>query len=238
MRKWFKVLLVTAVSVGLGSVFADTELETIDHMRLQGGSAKVQTRIEVFEQGQLVQSSEMDVYVADDRKSLAVYKSDREAGQKVLMLDDKFWLFLPNTKRAMRITAMQKMLGEASAGDVASLNWSEDYEVVSRQTDGDVTQLGLTAARKGLSYERVDLRVDTDSQHPKSADFYLKSGKLAKHATFQLAQDDEGHWYVASVALQDRMQKDQLTVIHYDGVEPMTMEAKWFTPNYLLRAAP
>lgn len=239
MRNILKNLMFMVSLALLNSVvLAASELELIDQLRLQGGTAKVHTRIEVFEQGEMTQSSELEVYVGDNRQSLAVYKSDREAGQKVLMLDDKFWLFLPNSKRAMRITAMQKMMGEASVGDVASLTWSEDYRVVARTPVNNDLILSLEAARKGLSYQRVELIVSADSYHPKSADFFLKSGKLAKQASFELAQDSEGHWRMVSLSLQDRVQKDQLTRIYYDTVEPMSMQAKWFTPNYLLRAAP
>jgi hypothetical protein len=175
--------------------------------------------------------------VTDQRRSLAVYVSEREAGQKVLMIDDKFWLFLPSSKRAMRITAMQKLMGEASVGDVASLSWSEDYEVISRNQDDTLLKLELVAARKGLSYSKVDLWLKPDSYHPVKADFYLKSGKLAKQATFELTLIDD-QWRVQSLSLQDRVQKDQRTKIVYEDITPVEMKQKWFTPQFLLRATP
>ena len=213
-------------------------LDTLDQMRTQDESVKVSTRIEVYEQGILQRQSTLDVYVGTAQRSLAVYRSEREAGQKVLMVDDNFWLFLPSSKRAMRITAMQKMLGEASVGDVASLDWSQDYHIVAQQAAGNEIELTLSAARKGLSYTDVVLWVRTDNNHPIRADLYLKSGKLAKQATFNLAQKDDGQWQMLSLTLQDKVQKDQTTIIYYDQVLPMTMDDKWFTPNFLLREAP
>jgi hypothetical protein len=50
-----------------------------------------------------------------------------EAGQKVLMLGDDFWLLMPGSQRPLRITPSQKLLGDASTGDIATLSWADDY---------------------------------------------------------------------------------------------------------------
>ncbi|WP_196160597.1 outer membrane lipoprotein-sorting protein [Reinekea sp. G2M2-21] len=240
MRNVTKFALLLLTATASVSLWADTlsALDVLDSMRTQDDTVKVTTRIEVYEQGVMQRQSVMDVYVADQRRSLAVYRSEREAGQKVLMIDDKFWLFLPSSKRAMRITAMQKMMGEASVGDVASLDWSTDYRIESQMTDADEIKLDLIAARKGLSYSQVTLWVNAVNFHPLRADFYLKSGKLAKQASFVVSQTENNRWQVSSMALQDRVQKDQTTIIYYDAVEPLTMQDKWFTPNFLLRETP
>jgi hypothetical protein len=237
MHKFITILLLIAVSISITFAEEVNELAVIDQLRTQGGQVKVLTRIEVYEQGELTSTSRMNVYVGTQRKSLAVYVSEREAGQKVLMIDDKFWLFLPSSKRAMRITSMQKMMGEASVGDVASLAWSEDYQIIERYQDEQMLKLELVAARKGLSYSKVSLWVQPDTFYPVKADFYLKSGKLAKQATFELTQVNN-EWMVQSLSLQDRVQKDQLTKIVYENTSPLEMKDKWFTPQFLLRATP
>ncbi len=233
-------IYVVLLVLFLPFTWADTQnaLNLLDQMRTQGDTVKVSTRIEVFEQGILQRQSTMDVYVGTQQRSLAVYRSEREAGQKVLMVDDNFWLFLPSSKRAMRITAMQKMLGEASVGDVASLDWSQDYTIVAQRLVNDQLELALKAARKGLSYAKITLWVRADNNHPLHADLYLKSGKLAKQAEFNLVQADDDSWQMQSLTLHDKVQKDQTTIIYYDQVLPMEMDEKWFTPNFLLRDTP
>jgi hypothetical protein len=233
------ILLATVVFVSSQSS-AETivELSVLDQLRTQSATVKIATRIEVYEQGQLKSQSKLDVYVGTDKRSLAVYRSEREAGQKVLMIDNQFWLFLPSSKRAMRITPIQKIMGEASVGDIASLDWEVDYDLVERTIDGDEIKLELKAARKGLSYNKVELWVEPINFHPLRGNFYLKSGKLAKQGIFNLALDEQGAWFMSSLTLQDRVKQDQLTQIFYDSVEPLEMQDKWFTPNFLLRAAP
>lgn len=232
-------LLVILSVLLAASALADTaeELAVMDALRTGGDSVRVSTRIEVEEPGEDIRTSQMDVYAHKDGRSLAVYRSEREAGQKVLMVDDQFWLFLPSSKRALRITPMQKLMGEASVGDVASMAWSADYDVLQRQYQDEEVQLSLEANRRGLSYQHVELWVDAKTLHPIRADFYLKSGKLAKQASFIIEQIDN-EWQMRGLELYDRVQKEQVTRILYDDMEAMDMPDKWFNPNFLLRSTP
>ena len=53
---------------------------------------------------------------------------DRTSIPQQWRISDDFWLLMPGTQRPMRITPSQKLLGDASTGDIATLSWSEDYE--------------------------------------------------------------------------------------------------------------
>jgi len=62
---------------------------------------------------------------ADDyrlKETSVIFKSAVEAGQKMLMLQDNYWLQMPKSRRPIRITPMQKLLGEASVGDISTLS--------------------------------------------------------------------------------------------------------------------
>jgi hypothetical protein len=67
------------------------------------------------------------VFTQAQRRSLVLMRSPAEAGQKVLMLGDDFWLLMPGSQRPLRITPSQKLLGDASTGDIATLSWADDY---------------------------------------------------------------------------------------------------------------
>lgn len=235
MRKqapWLCVVLLLIV----GGLRAESspELAVLDQARTRQGDVRVQSLIEVWEAGELIRSSAFEVYVGTDRRSLALARSGREAGQKVLMLDDQFWLFLPSSQRPIRITPMQKMLGEASIGDIASLRWQEDYRIVNRQPQNEVQWLTLEAARSGLSYQRIELQVRTDDFAPLKARFYLTSGKLAKTAEFELGEED-GELTVTHMTLTDEVVGNEVTRIHYLGVSPVQIPDRWFSPAFLVR---
>lgn len=235
MRKqdlWLCILLLFV----LGGLRAEPspELAVLDQARTRQGDVRVESLIEVWEAGELLRSSAFEVYVGAGRRSLALARSGREAGQKVLMLDDQFWLFLPASQRPIRITPMQKMLGEASIGDIASLRWQEDYRIVNRQSEQETMWLTLEAARAGLSYQRVELQVRTDDYAPLSARFYLTSGMLAKTAAFEL-DEGGGELTVSRMTLTDEVMGDEVTRIHYQSVTPVAIPERWFSPAFLAR---
>ena len=235
MRKqdlWFCILLLFVV----GGLRAEPspELAVLDQARTREGDVRVESLIEVWKADELLRSSAFEVYVGTGRRSLALARSGREAGQKVLMLDDQFWLFLSASQRPIRITPMQKMLGEASIGDIASLRWQEDYRIVTRQSEQETQWLTLEAARAGLSYQRVELQVRTDDYAPLSARFFLTSGKLAKTAAFEL-NEAGGELIVSSMTLTDEVMGGEVTRIHYQRVTEVDIPDRWFSPAFLAR---
>lgn len=98
-----------------------------DKYRLEDEAAKVVTEVSLFQDGQLDKTRQYEVYLRPNRESLVLFKSQVEQGQKMLMLGDNYWLVMPKSRRPIRITPMQKLLGDASVGDVSTLTWSQDY---------------------------------------------------------------------------------------------------------------
>ena len=139
---------------------------------------------------------------------------------------------------------MQKLLGEASVGDISTLTWSEDYQpslvkAESILVDGktqDTNQLRLEATTKGASYHRIDLWLDQQSDFPIKADLYLRSGKLAKQAWFEQGSR-HGQTRVVSMTLLDQIQPAKKTVIEYQEVTKQELDDKYYNPAYLTRNA-
>jgi hypothetical protein len=114
--------------------------------------------------------------------------SPKEKGRAVLLLGDQMWLLLPGSKRPVKVTPQQRMMGPAAGGDVARTRFREDYTVQSLATgnlDGqDCWRLELTARRPSLSARQTVLWVAKDGLLPLKAEFRLASGKLARTALF------------------------------------------------------
>lgn len=213
-------------------------LRRADEYRLYEKAAKVVTRIGVYKDKVLDRDRLYHVYIKPGRRSLVLFRSPAEFGQKMLMLDDKFWLLLPNSKRPVRITATQKLLGEAAAGDVATMTWSEDY---AGKLAGDdsidsvaALKLELRSVREGTTYERILLWVRADNFEPIKAELYLASGKLAKLARYEMGQLN-GRAAVVRTFLEDRIQTNRRTVMQYESVEAAEIPDKVYNPAYLVR---
>jgi hypothetical protein len=207
----------------------------------------VETQVQLMARdGTVDKERRYTVFLQAGRKTLVLMRSPAEAGQKVLMLGDDFWLLLPGSQRPMRITPSQKLLGEASTGDIATLSWADDY---SAQLVGDEAcdardatarapgitprtcqHLSLQAARKGLSYQRIELWLGKAKHEPVRAEFYVQSDKLAKQASFEVAQGR-----VDAMVLTDRLANQKQTRVSYLSRQPRVLPEASFNPMALAR---
>jgi hypothetical protein len=235
------VLLGALLLIALPLRASDAEalLKAADASRLSADSVQVLTEVAQYRNGVLDKERRYAVFVKPGRRSLVVSRHPSEQGQKVLMLGERFWIILPNTRRAVRITPLQRLLGEASTGDVATLTWSEDYrgEIVGpAEAEGvPAIHLSLTARRGGVSYPRVELYLAERGHTPLRAELHVASGKLAKRATFTVAPV-EGRLRVTEMTLEDAIQPGRSTVVRYLSVTPMEIPDRIYNPDYLVRS--
>ncbi|WP_226647837.1 outer membrane lipoprotein-sorting protein [Microbulbifer variabilis] len=213
-------------------------LAKADFYRLQENSARVVTEVQVYKNGELDSMDKYHVYTRPQRKSLVVFKGAGEEGTKMLMLQDNYWMLMPRSRRPIRITPMQKLLGGASVGDVATLTWSEDYQGAyagqEMLQDRLVNRLNLSVKTKGASYQRINLWVDSKDYFPVKAELYLKSGKLAKIAHF-ISGQREGRQVVAEMLLQDTINTGTETRVIYESAQAHNLPEKYYNPAYLSR---
>lgn len=113
---------------------------------------------------------------------------EKEKGRAVLMLGDQMWLLLAGTKRPLRVSPQQRMLGPAAGGDVARTRFRQDYHVqeLGEEVLGEVAcwRLDLAAKRPALSARTVQLWVAKEGMLPLKAEFRLASGRLSRTALF------------------------------------------------------
>ena len=227
-------------------------LKQADAYRLPAASVRVETHVELYRNNALDKERLYTVYVKPGRRSLVLMKSPSEIGQKVLMLADQFWLLMPESQRPLRITATQKLLGEASTGDIANMTWSDDYdgqmvgevdcpappavlpELAASAKQHRCLHLDLAQARAGVTYARVELYLEKTSRMPVKADLYVSSGKRAKEAWYA-AKDVDGQPRIMTMLLQDDIQPNRRTVIRYRSIVPKEAPDEFFNPAALVR---
>ena len=215
-------------------------LKAADRWRMSAESLQVETQVQVLNRdGSPEKERRYTVFAQAGHRSLVLMRSPAEAGQKVLMLGDDFWLLMPGSQRPLRITPMQKLLGDASTGDIATLSWSEDYggTLVGEEPCGDdapgaCLHLSLQAARKAASYQRIELWIGRQRHEPVRADLYVQSDKLAKQARFLL---DQAGGTVAEMVLQDQLSTHKQTRVRYLSRQGRSVPEAWLNPMFLAR---
>ena len=220
-------------------------LKATDKYRMNAENLQVETQINVLNaDGSPDKERRYTVFAQTGRQSLVLMQSPAEKGQKVLMLGDDFWLLMPNSQRALRITPMQKLLGDASTGDVATMSWAEDYNgklvgeeaceegaAPARQT---CLHLSLNARRKGVTYQRIELWIGKTRHEPVHADLYVLSDKLAKQARFVM--DKPGApTMVTEMMLADQVSNHKTTHVRYLSRKERQVPPQWLNPMFLVR---
>lgn len=236
-------LLLTAAQAA--EIDVTSLLKAADRFRTGQSHVQVETLVTTQKSdGSTDKERRYTVFVQDQHRSLVLMRSPAEAGQKVLMLGDDFWLLMPGSQRAMRITPSQKLLGDASTGDIATLNWSEDYggtlvgeepceaSPVESTPPRGCQHLTLSAIRKGVSYQRIELWLGKIKHEPVRADLYVQSEKLAKQARFLL---NKAGTEVDEMRLEDRLSNHKLTRIQYLERRGKHVPETWLNPMFLAR---
>ncbi len=156
--------------------------------------------------------------------------SKKEKGRAVLVLGDAMWLLLPGTKRPIKVTPQQRLLGPAAGGDIARTRFAEDYSVKGKLDDvldgAPCWRLSLAAKRPATSFRTASLWVAKNGIRPIKAEFFLPSGKLAKTAIFWAPQTQRGASVLVRMDLVEP--KGASAELHFDHWAPAVVDAKLF----------
>jgi outer membrane lipoprotein-sorting protein len=153
-----------------------------------------------------------------DRSVVELLEPAAEKGKLLLMLRDAMWIYLPSASRPIRISPLQRLLGQASNGDVARTSFTVDYNATGSAVDGDDWVIDLEAKDPTISYKRVRLWIGRQTYEPQHADFYVASGKLLKRAHYRKFGMMAGRRTITEVEIEDLLHAGNRTLMHYSNL--------------------
>jgi len=236
-------LLSNLSSVSGEDLTADEILKRADGVRGAGKSVVIEAIISTMKPEKENISGKFEILSKyQEKKTLVKFLfPPRDKGKFFLMSGDDFWIYLPNTRKPVRISPLQRLLGNASYGDIARPTYTGDYYAelltTKESENNECFVLELKAKNKKVAYHRVIYWVQKENFHPIKADFYTFSGKLMKTAFF------EGYEYMphlkqstaTRLVIFDQVISDSKTIIEYTKIEPREIPDKLFSRDYLER---
>lgn len=197
-------------------------------------SFSVDVELTSFATGGKTDTSRFRVYgKSSDRSVVEFTFPQTEKGKYLLMLRDAMWIYLPTASRPIRISPLQRLMGQASNGDVARTSFTVDYNATAVADDGDAFVIDLMAKDPSVAYNRVRLWIDKQSYEPRRADFYVVSGKLIKRATYKAYGTMAGRRVVTEIEIDDLLRPGNRTVMRYANLTPKENAEKMFTKDAL-----
>jgi outer membrane lipoprotein-sorting protein len=203
-----------------------------------------------FEKGQQVDATTLTSYArtleAGGQFATLVHfvEPARDAGKLMLKNGKDLWFYDPSTKSSVRISPQQRLMGEASNGDVITVSFARDYkaeygaeEVV---TDGErkprkAHKLLLTAANDDATYASIELWVDAENRRPIKAHFLADSGRLLKMAFYRRFQSQLGAERPTETVIIDGINPQQVTLVRLSNFAARNIPTTWFQRDYLPR---
>jgi hypothetical protein len=181
-------------------------------------------------------------------RTLVSYASPpRDAGKLVLENGTEMWFYDPSSEASIRISPQQRLLGQASTGDVVTVNFAHDYHAQSAAsediTDGDRTlrhcyKLTLAQAVPDATYHRIELWVEQSSSRPVKGKFYSDSDRLLKTAYYRGFRSELGLERPTEIVIIDGLTPSWVTVMRYSNYAWRDIPDSWMQRDYLPRFRP
>ncbi len=210
----------------------DSILEKIDAVRANSESFFMRIVITDYSESGKVDRAEYDSYFSGYEKSVLICRSGKNKKMKILMKDNDMWACLPGSRRSIRITPQQRLMGQASNGDVAKIAFSREYTISESIAQGNNLVLTLIAKKASATYQRIALTVSAETYVMKHADFFLLSGKLFKKAEYEY--DYSGEFpRLAMVKIIDTVKTGRWTTMTYGFAQPREIADRIFNATYL-----
>lgn len=138
----------------------------------------------------------------------------REAGTKMLKLEDALWIYSPSTDRTIQIAG--HMLRQSVMGsDMSYEDMMEDNHLLNHYkamvvgeeevNDRETWVLELTATDDEVAYQKRIQWVDKERLLPLKEELYAKSGKLLKKTVLSDIRKVEGRWFPFKIVFKDML---------------------------------
>ena len=206
-----------------------------------------------YRNGKQTDTSTLAIYSKADKSSsqfrslVRFVEPARDANKLMLYSGKDLWFYDPANKASIRLSPQQRLLGQASNGDVVTVNLAKDYQATQAgeedMQDGErqmrhCYKLTLAALTPEVNYHHIEMWIDTSNNHPIKARFYAESGKLLKTAYFRRYQKQLGHERPTETVIIDGLDPNWVTVMRFSDWVKREVPDAWLQRDYLPRFKP
>mgnify|MGYP000741789015 FL=1 len=229
---------------------AQSILAASDAIRNPSQPFRVTVSLTEYEKGQQVDVSVLTSYARTLEHNgqyaslLKFVQPARDAGKLMLKSGSDLWFYDPANKASVRISPQQRLMGQASNGDVVTVNFARDYtaSLAAEESvqDGErkprqAYKLTMEAANAEAAYPAIELWVDSQTSAPIKAKFFADSGRLLKTAYYRKFQNVLGAERPTETVIIDGLNPQAVTVVKMSEYANRNIPANWFQRDYLPR---
>ena len=256
--------MMKSIVVGFGALFVsfgialaaptpEEILSASDAIRNPGKPFSVTVTLTEFQNGKQVDTSTLTSYsrtqqVGGQFSSLIRFVlPSRDAGKLMLKNGNDMWFYDPTNKATVRLSPQQRLLGQASNGDVATVNLAKDYKASLAATediqDGErktrkAYKLALVAVTPEVTYASIEMWVDVENSRPLKARFFAESSRLLKTVYYRRFQSQLGADRPTESVIIDGLNPQAVTLMRFSDYVARTIPDTWMQKDFLPRFQP
>lgn len=253
----FLILFLSSYLLGLGAVSAaqtaDEILAASDAIRNPGRSFSVTVTLTEFQAGKQIDTSTLTSYSRTQQQGgqfaslIRFVLPARDAGKLMLKNGNDMWFYDPTSKASVRLSPQQRLLGQASNGDVVTVNLAKDYKatLVGEEDiqDGErrtrkAHKLALIATSPDVTYASIEMWVDAENNRPLKARFFAESSRLLKTVYYRRFQPQLGAERPTESVMIDGLNPQSVTLMRFSDYVARTIPDTWLQRDYLPRFQP
>jgi len=251
MKYWIRILPLVLVLCAGESAHAQSAQEIVtatDKVRNPDQPFRTTLRLTEYVGGQernhdsLVVLSKEDPGTGQFRNLVQYVEPARDAGKRVLLDGHSLWFYDPDSKVSVRISAQQRLIGQAAVGDILTVNLAADYtaSVLGTENIDDATRqsrqcwhLELKARNDLATYNRIEYWVEQGSFYPIKGKFYSDSGRLLKILYFRSFSQRLGAVRPTEAIIIDAVDSSLATTASFGEYAYQEIPEAWFQRDYL-----
>lgn len=255
MKTIVPIFLSFILGSGLASAApsADEILAASDAIRNPGRPFSVTVTLTEFQAGKQVDTSTLTSYARPQPQGgqfaslIRFVLPARDVGKLMLKNGNDMWFYDPSSKASVRLSPQQRLLGQASNGDVVTVNLAKDYKATlvgdEDVQDGErrtrkAHKLALAAAAPDVTYARIEMWVDVENNRPLKARFFAESARLLKTAYYRRFQPQLGAERPTETVIIDGLNPQSVTLMRFSDYKARAIPEAWMQRDYMPRFQP
>jgi hypothetical protein len=195
-------------------------------------------------QNVLVVFSKIDKATGQFRSVVRYAEPARDVGKTILLDGKVLWFYDPASKSSVRISAQQRLIGQASIGDVLTANLALDYagtllgvETIqdSGRQEHQTWHLDMKAIGENANYNRIEAWIEQGTFYPIKAKFYSDSGRLLKILYYRNFTQQLGGIRPTEAIIIDSVDSSLATKLSFGDYQAQEIPDSWFQRDALPR---
>jgi outer membrane lipoprotein-sorting protein len=251
----FGIVLVAVLGFA-GGVRAQSAHDIIagaDRVRNPSEPFRISLTLTEYVRSQPKDQTVLVVYSKEDKASgqfrnlVRYVEPPRDAGKMALLDGQNLWFYDPAAKSSVRISTQQRLVGQASIGDVLTVNFAVDYNgtMLADETITDADRkyrncwhMDLRAATPTAVYSHAEYWVEKGTFRPIKTKFWSDSGRVLKALYYRDFAQRLGGERPGSAVIIDAVDSTLVTTVRFGDGAFQAIPDFWYQRDYLPRLRP